>query len=244
MVVEAKVLHVGILGIPSTHPQVMCSNQKVIQTLIFACGTHNDWPLAGIFLTHGPKICQTRRTPTCAALVSCGTQDALNQEELLKALIIQMSCRRRFKCFCMENELEWTMALGGVLPQSSFAFPNNCGKMQPTSLGFGQVFLRQPTSKRQTYQKPPAGLWFDCRCRAKVCCWRSKWRLLLEELCPFWCCWWTMLSGGAVEISLKVKALRLKDVNFVINNAISQYDIDYINWLFRFCPSNQQKHPK
>ena len=50
-----------------------------------------------------------------------------------------------------------------------------------------------------------------------------------------------MLSGGAVEISLKVKALRLKDVSFVVNNAISQYDIDYINWLFRFCPSNQQQ---
>ena len=53
-----------------------------------------------------------------------------------------------------------------------------------------------------------------------------------------------MLSGGAVEISLKVKALRLKDVKFVINNAISQYDIDYMNWLFRFCPSNQQNSSK
>lgn len=53
-----------------------------------------------------------------------------------------------------------------------------------------------------------------------------------------------MLSGGAVEISLKVKALRLKDVNFVISNAISQYDIDYINWLFRFCQFNQQKKSK
>lgn len=49
------------------------------------------------FNKHRPKICQTR-TPTWAVLVSCGTQDALNQEELLKALIKQMSCRRGFKC--------------------------------------------------------------------------------------------------------------------------------------------------
>ena len=78
------------------------------------------------------------------------------------------------------------MALGGVLPQSSFTFPNNCGKMQPTSSVFGKFFF-WATRVKASNLTPPAGCGLIAVAGPKFVAGEAN-EGKVEEICPFWCC--------------------------------------------------------
>lgn len=156
------------------------------------------------------------------------------------ALVIQTSYRRRFKCE-REERVRMNHGFGWCFTTVIFYISDQLWKDATNICRAWKVLFEATRSKRQTKRRLPVVVWLPLQGQSLLlekqmkASWKSFVHLvLLMENAFWWSCW----------DFVKSESVRLKDVNFVINNAISHYDIDYINWLFRFCPSNQQKSSK